>query len=82
MLDHVDQDKTNNRIKNLRETDHQSNALNTAPAKVKGVYVTGSGKYAAKCCGNYLGSFPTREEAEASYLKYRKRKMENEHAFF
>jgi len=55
---------------------HKGNALNTVPAPGHGIYMTKSGKYATKCCGKYLGSFATVEEAKKAYLYHRNEEME------
>ena len=68
-LDHVDQDKTNNRFENLRPCTPSQNKANTNG--YKGVYQMKNGKWRAQICKDYkvihLGSFSTLEEAELAY---------------
>ena len=79
-LDHIDGDKDNNRIENLREVLHHQNAQNkpknsTNSTGFKGVYKnTGRGKpYCAQVKHKgkkyYLGSFDTPEDAKDAYDK-------------
>ena len=83
-IDHIDGNKTNNNIENLREATNQQNLFNTGPSKnnklgIKGVSKNGN-KYIARIEINgkskYLGMFNTieearlvREEAEEKYFK-------------
>lgn len=69
-IDHIDRDRTNNKIDNLREVTNQQNSFNT---KCKGYsYRKHMNKYQVrigidnkiKC----LGSFNTEEEARQAYL--------------
>lgn len=75
-LDHIDGDRANNRISNLREADYAQNAHNsrgnpTNSSGYKGVYRNRSGRWAASICVNYrqrhLGVFDTRELARDAY---------------
>jgi Demerecviridae HNH endonuclease len=73
-IDHIDLDKTNDRIGNLREATHSQNSCNrTALPKsvAKCVYPTRSGKFLAvigfRRKRTHLGVFPTKEEAMRAY---------------
>lgn len=80
-LDHINQNKQDNRIVNLRLTNKSLNALNTSlphedsSSTYQGVSRTSSGKWMCKLTINgyqrYLGSYNTEEEA---YMVYRKEK--------
>lgn len=76
LLDHIDGDKTNNRLSNLREADFSQNCANR---KIQSNNVTGlkgvslnHGRWVAKIAFRgkryHIGSFPTREEAYKAYL--------------
>jgi hypothetical protein len=74
-IDHIDENKSNNKIVNLRLAGPGPNKANVGPQKinklgVKGVYY-GDGKFKAKICKNgknyYLGSYDTIEEASNVY---------------
>ena len=74
-IDHIDGDRSNNRLNNLRLATRQQNAMNSQPyarGLPKGVSVLASGRYSACICVNYtnrhLGLFDTPEEAETVYL--------------
>ena len=83
-IDHIDGNRINNNIENLREATNQQNLFNTGPSKnnklgIKGVSKNGN-KYIARIEINgkskYLGMFNTieearlvREEAEEKYFK-------------
>jgi len=70
MIDHIDMNKANNKIENLRQTDAQLNQYNRI---CKGYRTNNIGKYIGQivCNGKniYLGSFNTSEEAHNAYLK-------------
>ena len=74
-VDHIDHDKTNNRLDNLRAATKSQNAANRSTI-YKGVDRRPSGRYRAriKVQGKHicLGTYDTEEEANASYLKARK----------
>lgn len=63
-IDHINGDKQDNRIGNLREATAQQNAYNRKG--VKGVYQRGP-RFEASCCGKYLGTFATEQEAREAY---------------
>lgn len=74
-LDHINGDRADNRIENLRlATNTQQNANTKAHANgTKGVVLDPrSGRYVARiCCGRrriYLGHFDTKAEAAAAYV--------------
>ena len=74
-IDHVDGNKLNTRIENLKETTSSENcrrAEKPARALPKGVYLTkNKSRFTAFCSVNgrnrYLGTFDTAEEAAAAY---------------
>lgn len=78
-LDHIDGDKSNNRIQNLREATYAQNRVNTGVQVnnllgLKGVQLhTQSGKYRARITWNgkkrSLGLYYTPEEAHAAYVE-------------
>jgi len=76
-IDHIDRDKSNNRIENLRVVDQTQNNYNTKVRKdnelgVKGVSTAHSGRYYSRIAHNgkteYLGIYDTIEEAHQVYL--------------
>lgn len=77
LIDHEDRDKTNNRIKNLREATRKQNSENSKMridnvSGFRGVsYKKSSGKWLAQIqhCGRniYLGVYNTPEEASSAY---------------
>jgi hypothetical protein len=80
-LDHIDEDKANNRIDNLREATSAKNKLNVSlqtnnKSGHKGVHLNRLGTYSAsaKLHGkhHWLGSYPTAEEASAAYQAFAK----------
>jgi len=75
MLDHINRDKTDNRICNLRISNHQQNGFNRND---KGYYFNKQiNKWKTQIILNgksiYLGSFNTEEEARQAYLKGKKK---------
>jgi len=74
-IDHIDRNKLNNKISNLRETDPSKNQMNRS--NVKGYYFCKrSNRYISIIMVNYkskqLGAFKTEEEARECYLKNKK----------
>lgn len=76
-LDHINGNKLDNRIGNLREVDNSTNCLNR---KQKNYQRTRSGRYTARTMVNYkyvhLGTHDTIEEAEAAVHKFKKERDE------
>lgn len=75
-IDHINGNKTDNRITNLRAATTAQNQYNRGPAKnnstgFKGVSPIKNGRFAAQIKANkkwmYLGAFKTPEEASAAY---------------
>jgi len=70
VIDHINRDKTDNRIKNLRKITNQENQFNT---DAKGYWLCPSGKYEAYITKDYkknhIGMFETEEEAATAYKK-------------
>jgi hypothetical protein len=78
-IDHINRDRSDNRLDNLREADQTLNNYNNSIRKdntsgYKGVYLHGSG-YRARVVNkgkNYnLGTFETAEEANEAVLSYK-----------
>jgi hypothetical protein len=70
-VDHINRDKSDNRLVNLRETTRSHNLANQSKLP-KGVVVL-RGKYFQAVIGidgtrKYLGSFPSAEAARAAYV--------------
>ena len=67
-IDHIDGDRSNNRLSNLREVSRSVNLQNN---KARGTWLVGL-RWEAKIRTNnkqvYLGRFDTEEEARAAYL--------------
>lgn len=81
MIDHINGDASDNRVKNLRETNNFQNSQNHDGKSKKsklplGVYFIREGKYRSLITYNgkrkHLGYFDTIEEASNSYTKARK----------
>lgn len=79
-IDHIDGDKTNNRINNLRDVTQTVNMYNQTKAHkhnktgVLGVGFNGYSYQAKIRIGNklkYLGSYATKEEASRAYQTYK-----------
>jgi hypothetical protein len=71
-IDHIDGDRLNNRISNLRDVTQQQNNWNNTAAKGYSLYKKTS-KYKARILINgndiHLGYFNTEQEARKAYLK-------------
>jgi len=75
MVDHIDGDKLNNSIENLRLVSHQQNQFNT---KAKGyTWYKKVKKWMAQICLDgkiiYLGLFDNEDESRAKYLEAKKK---------
>jgi hypothetical protein len=74
-IDHIDRNRTNNHISNLRETTHQQNIFNSSPisganSQYKGVYKKGKkwGASIARAVEKYrIGCFDSEEDAAMAY---------------
>lgn len=71
-IDHINRDKLDNRLSNLRAATLRQNQGNRAANRqsktgVKGVWLTARGKYRAECAGRYLGVFGSLEAASEAY---------------
>lgn len=75
LIDHKNGDATDNRIANLRQADKSINAQNQRRANSRnktgllGVSPARWGGFRARIDHDYLGVFPTAEEAHQAYLK-------------
>ncbi len=75
IVDHIDGDRTNNHISNLREASFKQNAYNctikSTTSKYKGVWKAKTGRYRASLTKDakriHLGYFATPEEAARAY---------------
>lgn len=87
LVDHIDMNRSNNNVNNLRSANKSINALNTTPRKnnrtgVKGVYQTKYGKYEASIWlngkKNYLGLFSSVSEASLEIERFKSDIRRNE----
>lgn len=73
VIDHIDRDCSNNKISNLRDTDHSTNMRNAKAKKDNKTGVRGisehKGMYALRLQGVYIGSYVTIEAAIAAKEK-------------
>lgn len=71
-IDHIDRDRANNRIGNLRVATASQNAANAGPRKSNTSGFTGvsveRGKFVARIAKTFIGSFMSPDEASAAYL--------------
>lgn len=70
-IDHINGDRHDNRIANLREATKQENNQNcraSGKSGIKGAYKVGK-RWRAQLKGKHLGYFDTAEEANAVFLK-------------
>lgn len=88
MLDHIDGNKLNNALSNLRETNKQLNGLNRPHDKLKGAYKVKNGWFSSITIHKkpiYLGYFATKELAHEAYViaatNYNK-ELQNDQAFY
>jgi len=68
-IDHINRIRHDNRLTNLRLTNHSANMLNRPVESknqtgIRGVYTTASGKYRVSIAGKYLGTYTKLEDAE------------------
>ena len=75
VIDHINRDKTDNRISNLRDTTTQVNNLNTDSLGVH--YCSNRLKWVAQFRGSHLGRYRCKTAARFAYLKA-KREFMNE----
>ncbi len=79
-IDHINGNRLDNRIENLREVSRKENTWNRR--EVKGYVLTPSGKYRARIRNNYsmivLGIFNTPKEAHEAYMKAKQERDTNE----
>ena len=75
LVDHIDRDKTNNSISNLRWTNREINGLNTDAKNA--YYVKKWNKWHAKVRGKTLGYYDTFEKAHEVSKKYRTELIES-----
>lgn len=69
-IDHIDRDRTNNHIENLRAVSHSQNNANNGSRGT--TFISSSGKWRAQITirgkGLHVGCFDTEEAAHAAYL--------------
>jgi hypothetical protein len=75
MLDHIDRDPSNNRMENLRESNHSENGLNSRPkitsqTGVRGVDPRPNGRFSLRLQGKYLGVFDSILEAKQAKERF------------
>ena len=77
MIDHINMDKSDNRICNLRPTTQQQNSFNTKCKGYSKVKSKNGWRYAARIKHNYksiyLGTFKTEEDAINAYINAKKK---------
>jgi len=69
-IDHINRDASDNHLVNLRLATRSQNLANRAPygsSGVKGASINRFGKYEAKICGKYIGTYTTPSAAAAAY---------------
>ena len=81
-IDHIDENKLNNKISNLRDTSREVNQQNISQPRInnktgfRGVYKRKNGKYTASISfdskNKWIGDFDTPQQAHAAYLEAKK----------
>lgn len=73
-IDHIDRDRSNNKIENLRSTTQQQNCWNKGVKGGSFDKLTNKWRVQIRINGKvkYIGSYTTEEEAEQSYLEQKK----------
>lgn len=74
MVDHINRDKKDNRLINLRYVNASINGLNK---ETIGVYQFPNGRFYSKCQSKYLGSFDNFEDAKNCYVNYKNNIINN-----
>lgn len=81
IVDHINNDRTDNTLSNLRNVNYRVNGINRrtrtkSKTGIRGVYESKNGKYYAKAGLDYkdyyLGTFDTKEEANTALEIFRK----------
>ncbi len=74
VIDHIDRQRSNNKITNLRMVTHSENAFNRGTwlgeSDPRNYTLHKTGKYQAQAKGKYLGLFGTVAEAQSAALAY------------
>lgn len=66
VVDHIDRDRSNNRVENLRVVTHKQNCSNQS---ARGFWIMPNGKYYAYCNSKYLGVFGCETAAKLAHLR-------------
>lgn len=74
IVDHINRDKKDNRLDNLRYVNSSINCLNV---DYIGVYKFPNGRFYSKCQGKYLGSYDNFEDAKNCYVNYKSNLINN-----
>ena len=91
IVDHINRNKDNNGIENLRLVSHSQNNQNKttridSTTKSKGVYKTSSGKYSVRITHQgetiYVGTYPTKAKAQEAYYKKAREMNREDNAHF
>lgn len=78
-IDHINQDKSDNRLSNLRVVSRSENNFNRVCKNkygVSGIYKTGRGRFAAQIGQRHIGTFKTPDEAVTARLSEMEKQME------
>ena len=91
IIDHIDRNKENNCVHNLRLVSHSQNNQNKktrvdSKTESKGVYITSSGKYSVRITHQgkpiYLGTFSTIQRAREAYYREARQLNDKDNANF